>query len=433
MNIKILGLTIGLAFTTLSAWATAPTGNDNQGGVAAPAGTYGANPGVPLVGLNPYTANATRVVNDLFAASISEVGLGFTRYYNSRSIPPVYSSQIIGNSGSWSHTYQWTFTSTTVNGVPTIQVTYPNGIYNSFTQTSTNVWTSSSAVTDVITPQGTGYVLTASSNVKYVFSNETLYNNSGYYLTSIIDSKGLTTTLSYTSKTTVVPDTRTTTVTEPGGKYLTIVYSDLITVAAGRGGYGEYYLSSVTTSDGRSATYAYQGSSALISGTYYYSYRLAQVSYSGTYAASYTYVTLAPQDSGHLFGIFALSQAIDGRAEGLSNIKYTYFSGSGDPFGAVQTVSEGSSNTLICTLSLVGGNAQTPEVIFPDGSFFKYNVNAGGLLASVTNSLNNSESYAYTSGTGTWTTTVTDANGHSTATTRTTTGKLVSVTVRPTN
>lgn len=426
MNIKMLSITIGFVFTTLSVEASAPTGLDNQGGVACPAGTYYATPNVLLVGLNAYTGNATRVVNDISVASISEVGLNFVRYYNTRGNPGQFVAY--GQVGSWQDSTQWTLTSTTINGIPTIQVIYPNGTTNSFTQTSTNIWTSSGPVTDIITPQTTGYILTTKSNIKYIFTHESIYSLVGYYLTSIVDSKNLTTTFSYTT-TSNFPVIRTTKVTEPGGRYLTITYIQMNIVQAGGGAANLYYLHSVTTSDGRTATYAYTTISSSWGGTVYSAHLLSTVFYSGIASAAYSYKVLVAPNSTQTFGTYGLSQAIDSRAQGIPNIKYSYFSGSS---GAVQTISEGSSNTLICTLSLAEDNTQTPEVTFPDGSFLKYNVNTGGLLASITNSLNNSQLFSYTSGTGTWTTTTTDSNGNVSSSTQTTAGKVVSVTLPPT-
>jgi RHS repeat-associated protein len=414
---------------------TAPTGNDNIGGTFAPVGTYGANPGVPLVGLNPYTANATRVVDDLSVASISEVGLNFTRYANSRasanwseeymwtSLVPDGPLNLLGEGGGWRHSFQWDFYLTSST---TVSVTYPSGISNTFTYSSvTNTWTAPSPVTDVVTQDASGnFYLTNSGNVRYKFSSPTTDSTdttyTRYSLVSITDSKGLVTTISLTSisygvrslSVIYVPST----ITEPGGRYITLAYS-YIQIP-----YTSYYIpyiTSVTSSDGRSVTFGYSLVNNFIP-------LLASVSYSGTVSATYSYGQQTQ------YGSYYLSQAIDSRAEGIPNIKYTYFSGSSVPVGEVQTVTEGSSNTLICTLSLQNSNVQTPEVTFPDNSFFKYTFAAGGLLTGVTNTQNNTRSYSYTSGSGTWTTTATDANGHVTTTTATSTGHLLSTTLPPT-
>ena len=413
---------------------TAPNGSDNQGGVSCPAATYFATPNVPLVSLNAYTGNATRVVNDLSVASASEIGLNWTRYYNTRAVPtPIFGGQaapsVFGNSGAsggtWRHSFDWNFETGTVSGVPTLQVMYPTGTTNNFTQTSPNVWTSTSAVTDVITPQGSGYVLTNSSNVQFAFTGYNTGSVIFYELTSIIDSKGLTTSLTYTSGAYGL----LTKITEPGGRYLSIAYGSAATSYVGGGEIDANYVSSVTSSDGRTVNYGYTSYSYTAGSTTFLTWVLANAAYSGGTGATYTYTALEPQSNSAYYGFFALSQAIDARAQGLANIKYTYFTGSGVPYGDVQTVVEGSSNTTVCTVSLKNGNAQTPEITFPDGSYFLYSVNAGGLLSAVTNALNKTQDFSYTSGTGTWTTTTTDANGYVSSFVRTTTGHLLSQTL----
>jgi len=407
---------------------TPPSGNDNVGGVWAPAGSYGADPGVPMVGLNPYTGNALRVVDDLSVASISEIGLNFTRYAHSRTYTSTITSyaqlQLFGEGMPWRHSFQWDVYLTGINRDGNLLVTYPNGTFITFTQIgTTGSFTAPFPVTDVASIDASGNaILTTASHVIYKFAN--LQNIGGYThygLVSITDSKGLVTTVqnsaywyggSYQFQ---LP----TKITEPGGRWLSLSYSYLLLPRS-----EVAYISEVDSSDGRKATFSYgvTGSGGSAQAV------LTGVSYSGIASASYGYYSTGTSSP---FGPpqYSLSQAIDSRAEGLANIKYGYFSGS---TGAVQTVTEGSANTLVCTLSLQGGNAQTPQLTFPDGSYFKYSYQAGGLLTGATNSQSNSQSFSYAdSGTGTWTTTTTDANGNITIAKETSTGLPISVTLPP--
>jgi hypothetical protein len=428
-------------FVTTWASATAPDGSDNQGGVSAPAGTYFPSPNVSAVGLNPYTGNVTRVVNDLSVTSASGVGLNWTRYYSTR---PSLGLSDFGTGGNWRHSFQWDFSLTTLNGSPAIEIVYPNGTTNYFTETSSNVWTSTNAVTDIIYQSGSAYQLKTSSNISYNFTNITVTQPgteaqaSGYEMTSIVDSKGLSTVLTYQVSFGSVPsgtgsiaaggDLILKQVTEPGGRYIKVSipnppvprFSPSVPTS------GDYcVITEVTTSDGRTASYSYETFDLTSSSPTRLAYCLANVSYSGVVSAAYYNTQLTE------YGTPVLSQAVDSRAQGISNIAYTYFTGTGAPFGAVQTISEGSTNTLICTLSLQNGNAQTPEVTFPDGSFYVYTVNAGGLLASIANSLNQTKSFSYTTSSGNLTTTLVDPNGNSSSFTRTSNGELLSKSIPP--
>ena len=398
-----------------------PSGNDSVGGPCAPAGTFGSNPNVPLVGLNPYTGNATRVVNDLSVASISEVGLNFTRYANSRLFaaggwladgPLGNQLQLFGAGMPWRHSFQWDVYLTSTG---TFLITYPNGTSNTFTQTGTSgslkQYTSSFPVTDVVTADASGNVyLTTTGHIVYKFASAqnvqysvtaTVVYWTRYVLVSITDSKGLITTVTnssqwYGNSNILLP----TKITEPGGRYITIYYK-FITPH-----YEAPYVEAVTSSDGRSVNFGYAELDPVDSSAFEHMV-LENVSYSGVASAAYAYYNNSSSSTGYLY---SLSQAVDSRAVGIPNIVYGY---AGSVTGAVKTISEGSSNTLICTLSLQNANAQTPVVLFPDGSYFEYNYLAGGLLATVTNSQGRSQSYAYTgSGTGTWTITSTDANGN---------------------
>lgn len=83
-----------------------PLGNDNQGGVTAPAGEF---PNMPIVGsmpINPYTGNATRTVADLAVPAVGEIPLQWVRYNNTRVTG---GSMSLGTEGNWRHSYQWDF------------------------------------------------------------------------------------------------------------------------------------------------------------------------------------------------------------------------------------------------------------------------------------------------------------------------------------
>ena len=435
MNRPFLALTssVFISLVNLAPGQTAPTGNDNIGGVSAPAGTFNFSPSVSLVGLNPYTANVTRVVDDISTYSVSEVGLDFKRYYNSRGNP---GSQQMGNASAWRYSFQWDFTVTTVGSSTSISVVYPEGTAITFSQNGTNTWTAPSPVMDVITLQGTTYTLTTAKNIHYNFSVTSGYGQ----LNTITDSKGLTTTFAYSYRNS--PPSLITTISEPGGRSMLIQKQMFNTDNQGD---GTYWVSYVGVSDGRYVTYnyttanTYHQSSPPIA---YYSCVLSSIVDTDTTAntnvtaATYSYKALTTGSNANPVGFCALSGATDSYAVGLPSISYTYFTGGSNPLGAINSVRVNGST--VCTLSLNGGNMQTPEVTFPDGSYFIYQINSGaqgGLLSSITNSstnANNKMLFAYTSGSGTWTTSVTDSNNNVTSSTFSSIGKLLSMTLPPT-
>ncbi len=445
--IVIVGLLIQL--TELAVAQTVPSGNDNQGGAGAPAGTYDVTPNSGIIPINPYTANATRIVNDLSVSTVGEVGLNWVRYNSTRNWSA--QSEVEGNSpfggggGCWTHSYEWLifFNTNASSQINLISVMYPDGTLNRFTQTSPNVWTSSSAVSDIIVPDGLGYKLKRSNHWVYTFthiSGPSGYGNinplvTDYYpLTSITDAENRVTTLTYTKITENLTGYPPyfyyvlSTVTGPDGHYITINYNEVTSThhesGSGSSDVTTYLISSVVSSDGRSVNYNYTYTAQSFEDEngyleYDYSYFLTGATYSDTTQASYTYTDVDND------GNYGLDQSDDSRAQGLPNIIYRYFSGY-SCVGGVQGAIEASSNTLVELISLPSGNPQQPQVSYPDGSNFKDSVIAGGQLANVANILNHANSYAYASGTGTWTTTSTNANGASVATTTTLDGKLLS-------
>jgi len=410
---------IWMGFLGLAAAQTSPTGNDNQGGVGAPAGYYAVTPSDSSI--NAYTANATRVVTDLDVPSVSEVGLTWTRFNNTRTTA---GSQWLGAGGNWRHSYQWDFAFTTVSGVSAIELVYPNGVTNYFTQTSTNTWTSTSAVSDIITASGSQYILTRSDNVMYVFTSPA----SGVYLmTSIIDSKNQTTTLAYDAS------YKLTSVTEPGGRTLTVAYaSHHVTESWAYDGEAKAwtlrswtsvpYIATVTASDTRQVSYNYQVNTAytLVGSNRQYTLAnyVAGTTYPDASTAAYTYSTSTTAPT--------LTTANDTRTKAIPKITYTYYTGISVPGGAVRTVTETSSGTAVASTSLNASNAQSPVITHVDSSVYSYSVDAGGLLASVANTLSNANTFAYSSTSGSWTVTSTDANSNSVATTRSVGGRLLS-------
>jgi RHS repeat-associated protein len=450
---RFLLLVVTFLFASKAALAQSnPTGNDNQGSVTAPGGTYSVTPNASQI--NAYTGDATRVVEDLHVPSVSPVGLDWIRYDSTRI---GVGTQWMGNGGFWRYSFQWDFSvqyNPQTQAAQSVQVIYPDDTYNIFTQTSPNVWTSTSAVTDYIVQNGTTFSLVNSKNFTYTFVQGTQTNYGDYYLSTITDNRGQVTRFTYGTDPNGYGYTYPTYITEPGGRYIKINYTDYMikrvqTVFSGGGNtnivpagsgttvtpqtngnsntvYGYVpYISSVSTSDGRTVTYSYTTTNTqtvdnepgeTITTTFYYN-AMTKATYSDSTAATYTYSNPNPIE---------LLTASDVRASGnVPNIEYSYYSGASVPSGDVSSTSETTGGSTITTVSVDGGDSQSPVVTYPDGSLYNYAINAGGLASSVENSLSAFNDFAYSSSNGTWTTTTTDANGNPVAITRTPDGKLL--------
>ena len=439
---------------------TFPIGNDNQGGVSAPAGKYANTPVAPGL-INPYTGNATRIVQDLSVPSIGEIGLNWTRYNNSRG----GGLQYFGSECNWRHSYQWELSYTPGNvgvdrsgaklgkpdilytdkndqyhGSGQITLTYPDGTVNMFIETGvyTGIFVSkSSQVTDYIIIDGTfnisafaqhynnytNFKLINNQNQSYHFGLHAIYSNSSYFfLDSINDSKGLATTLSYTNAGNgqMLLDT----VTEPGGRFLKIhytgcVYPLQVGSLPSQKPITIYNVGEVDSSDSRSVIYSYYQRTIHPNPntpSYFITeYDLVSAQYPDGTTASYTYQPYLSlnQTTGYWLCNSNLLTAQDTHAVGVPNIKYNYWTQqagySAPPVGSVQSVTELTSGTTISQIGLVSAenNTNAPVVVYPDQTGYAYYIQngSGGLLQQSQNILanTNSNSFSYSGGTFTFT------------------------------
>src|SRR5205085_8087515 len=106
----------------LSLWADVGSNN--------PTGTSGQYNGNIEVGVDPFTANATRSITDLVVAGgVGSYPLAFTRTMNSRYTPGLPVSRWpFGRPGAWNHSYGWSIDDAAVaQGRPaSYTVNYPD-------------------------------------------------------------------------------------------------------------------------------------------------------------------------------------------------------------------------------------------------------------------------------------------------------------------
>jgi RHS repeat-associated protein len=221
MNLRFFSFSlVTLVCAGLAPQAFAQAGNDNPGGVTAEyhgsittAGYY-----------DPYTGNAKREIDDIVVpGSIGAYPLKYTRTFNTR-----------GNA-EWTNNYEWSLWVRPPNedlgngdgfyDGPVRGIQYPNGghfdtiVYDSpwFIEASGPHGASDKLVTcasGACTPgSGAAYELWRADGGKVLF--EHVHGSRGY---AIIDPYGQTTTLSYDGS------GRLWKVTEPGGRYLELVY-----------------------------------------------------------------------------------------------------------------------------------------------------------------------------------------------------------------
>jgi len=168
-----------------------------------------------------YTANASRTVQDLVVwNSVGEEPLEFKRYHNTRFTAT--NRTVFGTGGNWSHNYLWTMTQSGT----TITLSYPNGTVNTFTPdvSNPNIWRARLGVGDILNQSGTLYTLQTKKGYRYNFYK--LVDGSGntyFQCQTYIDPTGHAYTLTYDVNNRLVQ------VTEPGGRFIQLTYSNLST------------------------------------------------------------------------------------------------------------------------------------------------------------------------------------------------------------
>ena len=145
-NVRWLMLVAASVWSTFTARAQGPPpppppgANYSQGGF----GGAGYPSGVSAApSFNIYTGSLHREVRDLEVwGGVGEHPLGLPRHYNSRANT---TSTTFGNA-NWRHSYQWQMAD---NGAD-LNIYYPDGTCNKFTDVGGSKWTSTAAVPDVL-------------------------------------------------------------------------------------------------------------------------------------------------------------------------------------------------------------------------------------------------------------------------------------------
>jgi len=191
-------------------------GNNSNGDNPPPSNnTNGGDP------INVYTGDEHRAVPDLSVyGGVGEHQLSFIRYTNSRDVG---GPQNLGTGNSIRHSYQWDMSdySPSGSGAAQVQIIYPDGAANIFTQVSPTEWVSGINVSDVLYQSGTQYTLQTKAGWQYNFATITAGGSHYYQMQSFTDSHQNSYTVSYDGA------NRVTQVTEPAGRFLKLVYGTI--------------------------------------------------------------------------------------------------------------------------------------------------------------------------------------------------------------
>lgn len=390
-----------------------------QVGNGSPTGPAGAFNGLVTSGgaYAPDTGNVRRSIVDLEVPGAVHP-LIFARTMNSRS--PADPKYRFGSAGGWSHTYSWSMDDTEVQDHPVTQpasytVHFPDGpsiVFNAdgnppagvperFVPLNLNTYEAA-----LLLPDGGQIVFGAIRNdlpttsddirQRYFFS---------YFAKAIIDPHGIRTRLS--TATIIHPDgtrdARLETVTEPGGRTISLFYS---TVGA------ETVIARIRSSDGREVQYNY---SPVTYGLNTYP-KLDSVVYPHeptlgiSPTASYTYTTSNVPDANttdQFTGPPLLKTADDPMYAGaMKKISYEYATTNGDPMvkvahGQIRSENNGTTGEMVSRLNVpfitwrseTRGDGPSRTFIY-DGAFlrdeydfknqFTRNTYLNSLLAAVT-------------------------------------------------
>jgi YD repeat-containing protein len=167
-------------------------------------------------GVNPfhvYYANATRAVTDLTVnGAVGGHALTWTRHAFSRFNG---TATEFGQSHNWRHNYQWVLSGV---GAATMELRYPNGNARDFSVVATNEWRAHAAAGDRIFGGANDFMLHTPQGWRYHFVKSA---GSVYTPDYFLDAQGNQYTLTYDSAKRLVR------VTEPGGRYLTVEWTQL--------------------------------------------------------------------------------------------------------------------------------------------------------------------------------------------------------------
>ncbi len=233
---------------------TGPSGDYN--GEVTTAGSY-----------DPLTQNAKRAVTDLVVpGSEGTYPLAFTRIYNSAMYLVSNEPRVLGDGGNWRHSYMWTITQILNSGraITGYTIAYPDGsaatFRNSANRTNTpsgeysTYWHGVPGVQDRLeVPGGSAMLCLHRSDGGLVYFDTSLLR-----AVRIVDPYGAATMLGYDGA------NRLTTITEPGGRSLTLNYiTPMPQEVVYDDGEGHtqtmqwLLLDNVTASTGQKVTYSY--------------------------------------------------------------------------------------------------------------------------------------------------------------------------------
>ncbi|MBV9008702.1 MAG: hypothetical protein JO354_05960, partial [Verrucomicrobia bacterium] len=345
-----------------------------QIGGTNPTGPAGAFNGSVTTGCSydPSTGNAIRQVTDLALPSVGAYPLAFTRISNSRASA---ATMPFGHSGSWEHSYDWeVIYNTTTNPKPTsYEIIFPDGRDEVFNSSGTPT---SKGIREKVIPLNTTtmlfyLVLPDGGKVEFTTTRYSSGAINTFYsiVTGLIDPYGERTAIGYNT------DQAISQITEPGGRYIQLLYVP---------GSSSAEIDHITGSDGRSVQYSYttglDGTPALTGVTYYGD---------STIQASYTYqaANVSPTSNYPL-----LATCDDPMYAGpMKKITYTFATSNADstiPVAYGQITSENSGTTgqmvsqLVVPVATPAGSKRTENR--GDGPSRSFTYSTAGFLTSFT-------------------------------------------------
>ena len=387
---------------------------------------------------NAYTGSTTRTVTDLVVpGGIGKYPLVFSRSSTSRFVPgDDNDSRTFGPSGCWRHSYRWGLYLDNPGSSPSVwRVHYPDGMVVRFAvMPAPAAPTSGGAapapdpymrcvspgVHDRLAATGNDFNLHLADGGTVYFTCQT---DGMYNATSITDPYKQVTNLTYF--TTGLDKDKLQTVTEPGGRLLTLTYGPCNNIRV---------ITNVTASNGQSVTYGYStitvggaSFSALSSVTYNSdpdprsnSNPQAPCQATYTYQADNTGANLRP----------LLLRCVDPHFDGpMPKIHYAFTQGSSIPYGQIQSeINDASDGT---TPAVSTYNASNQSETNGEGSTSGYSY-YGYLVNSIQDYEGASTGLAYDA--NSYLNSVTSRNGQATTITRDPyVGKKLSVSTTDTN
>ena len=171
-----------------------------------------------------YSGNEYRHIPDLKVwGGVGEHQLTWGRWANSRFVA---GQNYFGDGHSWRHDYQWEMADAapSASGAAQLEIIYPEGKDNTFTQNSTTptTWNPPASINDTLYQSGNDYYLQRKNGFRYHFQKNVDMSGADYYLmTDFTDSHLNDYTLTYNSAHEV------TQITEPGGRYIQVNYTNV--------------------------------------------------------------------------------------------------------------------------------------------------------------------------------------------------------------